>query len=152
VGASHITGPTNNIHSTLGRSFVSTYYVLVLFISPGEYSYVAISSHAHLTFGTEPGAAQTITTTFHVAYIPGSNSTKSNPLAIFSKIRALDGVFTKHNGSQADRAPDDDDTQCVQITVLHELRALIRRTAKIVRLEQVQVGGWGRGGTEKVEG
>ena len=146
--ASHITGLTNNIHSTLGGSFVSTHYVLVLFISPGEYPYVAISSpalsvcsRAHLTFGTEPGTAQTITTTFHVAYIPGANSTKSNPLAIFSKIRALDGVFAKHNGSQADRAPDDDDTQCVRITVLHDLRALIRRTAKIVRLEQVQVGG-----------
>jgi hypothetical protein len=67
-GASHITGPTNNIRSTLGGSFVSTHCVLILFISPGEYSYVAISSpalsvcsHAHLTFGTEPGAAQTIT-------------------------------------------------------------------------------------------
>ena len=88
-GASHITGPMNNIYSTLRGSFISTHYILVLFISPGEYSYVAISSlalsvcsHAHLAFGTESRAAQTITTTFYFVYIPGCSSTKFNPLAI----------------------------------------------------------------------
>jgi hypothetical protein len=37
-----LTGATNDIHNTLGGSFVSTHCVTILFISPNDCSYVAI--------------------------------------------------------------------------------------------------------------